>query len=377
MRYSCFHGKLLVFACIFLSMVLCACGYSKEEKRRMKEIQETGRLNGVRYVEEKYGFTPDILDVQVCMEYSNGGGAMGRANGYVLAVMKHEDKTFRVHISGEEAEPEGRDDYEYETVRKEAKGYFQQVLGYEVYDILMEYEEIKDGEACVPSCHKYNLISEPYEAGSFENMLQRYFFTIQIADCMDQDLTAMEAAYPFAAGFFRKYSEGWGNKAVLISYRSREDYEKGCDHTYGSYGILDFGIENDGLYIRSYAVFDGEEAKAQRFELLEYDGIILSGPCWEGGSGLTVFKGEHEWLELGETDKKAAEQVYSVVREYPGDTTVYLPVQEKRSRTVWIQHEYDKKWWQYESNVKLTKDKEYLFFTFLGIGGSSFDFVVD
>lgn len=32
----------------------------------MKEIQETGRQNGVRYVEEKYGITPDILDVQVC-----------------------------------------------------------------------------------------------------------------------------------------------------------------------------------------------------------------------------------------------------------------------------------------------------------------------
>ncbi len=38
---------------------------------------------------------------------------------------------------------------------------------------------------------------------------------------------------------------------------------------------------------------------------------------------------------------------------------------------MWIQHEYDKKWWQYESNVKLTKDKSICFLHSLESGGAA------
>ena len=107
---------LFCFALIFL----CSCDYSKEEKQRMEKIAELGKQNAKHYIKEKYGFFPEIDDVQICMERDDASSCSW-ANGYVLATMNTGEKIFKVHISGETPTLEGRDDFQFELIQKEAK----------------------------------------------------------------------------------------------------------------------------------------------------------------------------------------------------------------------------------------------------------------
>ena len=53
-------------------LFLWSCGYSGEEKQRMEEIARQGEENAEKYVQEKYGFVPEIEDVELCMERGDG-----------------------------------------------------------------------------------------------------------------------------------------------------------------------------------------------------------------------------------------------------------------------------------------------------------------
>ncbi|MCI8887652.1 MAG: hypothetical protein HFG70_06145 [Hungatella sp.] len=375
-RHS-FGPWVLGAACLLMAILLWGCGYTKEEKDRMKAIEIQGRENAENYIRGKYGFEPETEGIRLCMECDDGD-LVPWANGYVLADMSYEGKTFQVHISGEEPGAQGKDDYQYEMIVKEAGEYFEALLGYGLYDIYLEYTEPLKPDMSFPLCHKKNLIGEFYESGSFEELLCRCPSNIRIDDCMDQDLRGLEEENPDAASLLKKWAVDWGAKIVLISYKSREDYLKGYDHTYGRGGILDFDICNDGWYIRSYAAFEKDRMRAKAFEQQECYGMIFSCIDKEEGLDLAVNVGEREWMDLGETDRKPGSWVYSVESGHPGEITVYIPVQQsgKKGR-VFIQHLQDGRWWQYEANCKRTADKQYIFFTYYGIHEGGFDFMVD
>lgn len=55
----------------------------------------------------------------------------------------------------------------------------------------------------------------------------------------------------------------------------------------------------------------------------------------------------------------------------------YIPVERYgRGVSVFIQHFYDGRWWQYEEDTHLTTDKQYMIVTSVGYPDSSFDFAV-
>ena len=77
-------------------------------------------------------------------------------------------------------------------------------------------------------------------------------------------------------------------RIVLISYRSEEDYENGYTHTYGRGGLMDFDIEQDSLYIRSYMMFVEEGVEYNCFEIQEYDGILFGCIDKKAGADLLI-----------------------------------------------------------------------------------------
>ncbi len=366
------RGLAMMFVMLFF---LWGCGYPREEKERMEAIKKLGGENAVAYVEEKYGFTPETEDIQLCMERDDGERRPW-ANGYVLAVMRHEESIFHVHISGEETTRQGRDDFQNQLIVKEAREYFEALLGYEIYDVYLEYRENQEDDR-FPHCHQNGFISERYNSGDFERLLKAYSVSARIDDCGDRDLTDMRESRPQAAEFFEKYAADYGFQAVVISYRSQEDYHKGYEHTYGGGGLLDFDIWNDGLYICSYAAFYEEGERFCRFELQDFDGMIFSCVDREEGRDLRISRGERVWLELGDFKGEQVSQVYSVEKNRPGEVAVYIPAdQYGRNAAVYIQHVYDGKWWQYKDYTRLTRDKKYVIVTYHGISGSTFDFAV-
>ncbi len=366
---------LLLLTFSLVSVWACACGYSREEKQRMKGIQEQGGKNAVAYVEEKYGFTPKVKEVQVCTERDDAD-PVPWANGYVQVLMSDGEKEFKVHISGEGKTTEGRDDYQYVQIMEDAREYFEKLLGYEIYDLYVEYKENLDPNNLFPGCHEEDyFLNEAYEQGGFEAFIKEHPVNIRIDDCINQDFTCWGDGEN-ASRFFEEFARDYGMKAVLISYRSLLDYEKGYSHTYGRGGLLDFDIEEDGMYICSYAAFEEEERKLSRFELQEYDGMIFCCIDKEEGQDLVISAGQDPWLELGETTGEPLSKVYSADKKKPGDIIVYVPTETYgRQVSVFIQHVSDGKWWQYEDYTHLTKDKKYIVVSSLG-RDASFDFAV-
>lgn len=384
--WFCLRAAIIGIAAAAMCAGVWGCGYSREEKQRMEEIARLGEENAENYVMEKYGFAPEIEDVELCMEQGDGD-PLPWANGYVLAQVRQGDQTFKVHISGEEPLADGRDDFQRELIIKEGREFFESLLGYAVYDVYLEYGEeyggTRDGRngdghdgSRFPSCHEDGMLGELYEAGTFEAFVREHPMNVRIDDCTDRDLTMLGEENPGAAEFFGKCAADCGMKAILISYKSREDYERGYDHTYGRGGVMDFGIWNDGLYINSYGVFEEDRQELNRFELQEADGVIFG---WmEGDGDPEIGVGKRQWMELGETKGKPVSLVYSVDRDAKGEVTVYLPAERYgRGCFVFIQHVVGgNEWRQYEAGKEVTRDGRYVFVTYHGIPDSHFDLAV-
>ncbi len=363
-------GIIISLMCIFL----CACGYSKEEKMRMDHIEEQGKENAADYIRNKYGFIPEIVDTEICMEIGDTD-PLPWANGYVIVSMICGDKKFQVHINGEEPGLRGRDNFQQEQIRNEAEAYFRDLLGYDIYDIYLEYKEKERPDDSFPSCHVKYMLEKSYETGDFKNFMKEYSINIRIDDCENQDLTELERNKPAAVKCLQEYARESGMKAILISYKSEADYQNGYEHVYGRGGVLDFGIWDDGLYINSYASFEEEDMDACRFELQEYDGMVFCCIDREEGNDLIISKSQNKWMELEENSGNPLSEVYSINREDSGEITVYIPIERYgKSVSVFIQYFRENEWRQYECNMDVTRDKKYIFITYQGVYGGTFDF---
>lgn len=364
-RRFCLRAVLIGIGAAAMFAGLCGgCGYSREEKRRMEEIARLGEENAETYVMEKYGFAPVIESVELCTELGDSD-PVPWAEGYVLVRVRQGEQEFKVHISGEEPSVDGRDDFQRALIEEEGREFFENLLGYEVYDVYLEYGE--DG-----------MLGERYEAGTFEAFLRNHPMNVRIDDCTDRDLTEIREENPGAAAFLEECARDCGTKFILISYKSREDYDRGYDHTYGRGGVMDFEIWNDSLYINSYGVFEGEKRELNRFELQELDGVIFGCIDRSGGDDLEIGTGRRQWMELGETRGEPVLRVYSVDRDAKGEVAVFLPTElYGQSPSVFIQHVINgNEWRQYEAGRGVTRDKRYVFVTYHGIPDCHFDLAV-
>ena len=368
----------MIPVCLIISVFLAACGTSGEEKERMREIAETGEENAVNYIREKYGFEPEVLQTKACVIRDDTFGL--QTTGSAEVRMSCEGEEFTVYISGEKNTLEGMDDYQYDRIAEEAEAYFSSLLGYEIYDLYLEYREEQIQDSLYSDDQEMNMISELYQAGDFENFMKRHPVYCRIDDCLGQDFTEFAAANPDAAAFLENAAEHDGMRAVLISYKSREDYESGYSHTYGRGGLMDFNIGQDGLYIQSYAVFASEGMEYNRFEVQEYDGILFCCADKKPEEDLLIGRSTDIWQELGETKKAPVSEIYTAGRKEPGEITVYIPaerfLEQWKGKSVFVQYFEDGSWRQYEPNILYTADEKYIFFTYHNFSGGDFDFAV-
>ena len=359
---------------VFLSVsFLGGCGFSREERQQMKEISQTAKANAVNYILEKYGFTAEAVKADVCT-YRHEAFDHPSITGYAMVTMEYEGKKFKVHISGKADTTQGTDDFQHDVISEDAREYFSSLLGYEVYDIYLEYKD----KLIMGDQHEHNLINELYQTGEFGSFIQRYTISASVSDCKNQDFTDFPQTNPKTAAYLEECVEEYDTKVILISYRDEAAYQSGYVHTYGFGRILDFEIEKDGMYITSYIGFERDGIECNRFEVQEYDGIFISCDDRIEGNDLAVSSGQKEWMDLGETKKSPVSAVYSIQKEQSGEITVYIPYETFREdwkgRRVYIQHKYEGKWYQYDVILNRTKDGKYLFFNFYG--RESFDFAV-
>lgn len=369
---------VMVLLLIGFAVFLPACGTLKEEKERMQAMAAVGEANAVKYIREKYGFEPEVVQAKACTV--RDAGFKLQTTGSVDVWMAHGQQEFRVHISGEEEGKEGLDDYQYGLIKAEAKAYFSGLLGYEIYDLYLEYRDRQIAGDRYSDEQEENMLNGLYQEGGFGDFMEQHPVYCRIDDCLGQDLTGFAMANPDAAAYLEEAANHYGLRAVLISYKSQEDYGRGYAHTYGRSGLTDFGIEQDSFYIQSYAVFEEEGVKYRRFETQELDGIFFCCVDKGNGDGILAKSGKVTWQELGKTKKDPVSEIYSVAKEEAGEITVYIPEglfwEVWKGGTVYIQHYGNGRWWQYEPNIAYTRDKKYIFFTYHNVKGGGFDFAV-
>lgn len=379
-RYRKFSRAAVIIVVFFLcTLFMGACEYSREEKQQMQQISQTAKTNAVNYILEKYDFAAEAVKADVCTE-RDGAFAHPSITGCAVVTMEYEGNCFKVHISGEDDTTQGTDDFQYDVIAEDAKEYFASLLGYEIYDIYLEYKDEPIIGDPYSDRQERNLINELYQAGDFGSFIQRHPISVSLSDCKNQDFTDFPTRNPKITSYLEKCAEEYDTKVILISYRDEADYQNGYKHTYGSGRILHFDIEQDGMYISSYIGFEKDSTEYARFELQEYDGLFISCIDQADGYDLTVSRGQKEWLDLGETKKAPTSEVYTIQREQSGEITVYIPYErfweDWKGRRVFVQHETKDKWFQYDVNLTPTKDKKYLFFTYTNFSGEGFDFAV-
>lgn len=143
------NRKKVIFLSLLclLSLFFMACGYTPEEKKQMQEYEEQGEKNAIAYIEDKYGFTPQVQDLYV--DTAPAGPIPDfspDATGNVWVEFVHDGNVFNVFISGAEETLEGYDDYEAGKIADDLKADLEKRLGITIRDIHLSYNKNSDIE---------------------------------------------------------------------------------------------------------------------------------------------------------------------------------------------------------------------------------------
>ncbi|MBQ8843104.1 MAG: hypothetical protein IJZ65_10805 [Ruminiclostridium sp.] len=213
------------------SLLLTGCD-SKEQKAENEKNLRQAEKNAVAYIEEKYGFTPEIIE-SVLERY---GGLFGSTpHTSALIRMNHNSKDFSVYIDGSTKNTDGADNYQQE-------------------EIISELTEVIN--SVVPQIKSINISGGkaqdfyPVVEWNSENLYSEYFDGDNFAEVFDDEICYITADY-IEADFENLQENDFdfmlSNERVrlsLISYRTEKDY---CERP-------DYIVLTDSAGIKNYAI---------------------------------------------------------------------------------------------------------------------------
>lgn len=185
---------------VMSSIVFIGCGYTKEEQELMDKYEEIGESNAIKYVENKYGFTPKVIETK--NTYNEPGivpDFSPMANGTVLVTMEYGDKEFEVEITGEEESLDGADNYQKE-----------EILAYLNDYVVEHYPMVEEAEFYELEQDDY-YFSELLTGDNFKDYVEDYYVAIKLCD---KDVSEFPVA-EFGA-------ESNCSEISVINYRDKE-----------------------------------------------------------------------------------------------------------------------------------------------------------
>ncbi|MBO5266759.1 MAG: hypothetical protein J6B08_05610 [Ruminiclostridium sp.] len=244
------------------SLLLTGCD-SKEQKAENEKNLRQAEKNAVAYIEEKYGFTPEIIE-SVLERY---GGLFGSTpHTSALIRMNHNSKDFSVYIDGSTKNTDGADNYQQE----------------EIISALTEKlsEKAENTKGVVGEIKSINIDGgkvksfRPIVEWNCENLYSEYFDGENFAEVFGDEICCVTADY-IEADFENLQENDFdfllSNERVrlsLISYRTEEDYLNRPD--YGEFS--DFtGIKKHAILIEESFVFGKDGADHNEYVLGKHD----------------------------------------------------------------------------------------------------------
>lgn len=242
---------------------LTGCGYTEAEKAELQQYEKQGRQNALEYIEEKYGFQPKILDV-TCEKVNSSPipDFWPAPTGNVRVSMIVDNREFCVLISGNEETAAGYDDYQRDEIVEALEREMIEHTGLKAEELFVSYGYYRSTDLT----DKRNAMVNTYFNGSnLREIMEENDFSI-IYSYIDEDLSEISTEK-----IIQEIGEG---DYLLVSYRSKDDYENSDGHDYNIAGYpLAFDIEHNGIFIREFYFFSEQEDEYVVNHMGEYDGF--------------------------------------------------------------------------------------------------------
>lgn len=103
-----------IFLSLFIGILMLGLtGCGDKEKT---QIEKLGSSNAISYIEEKYGFTPEVISAEAQIKNSDPIPSIKEYNGYVDVKLKYNNKNFVVNIDGRKESKNGVDNYQQKEI---------------------------------------------------------------------------------------------------------------------------------------------------------------------------------------------------------------------------------------------------------------------
>lgn len=237
-------------------LLLNFCGYTKEEKKLIKEYETQGKENAINYIEDKYGFTPNIVKIEAIKEDPYMIPDFSTPpTGRVSLELSHNNKKFIVEIQGDRKTIDGGDNYQYEEIES---------------DIL---EIIKKDTNMDPYKHSINfgifttknLINEYYNKDNLNELIDSLNFNIVLEYINKPSLINND---------YKNITENFINCSQfgIINYKSMEQYNNKLEKMI-SFEMFDNYITGNAINI-DYAFFINQKNIVHyNMDMIEFDDI--------------------------------------------------------------------------------------------------------
>ena len=208
------NAKIKLTAAAFAAaalITLTSCGDSEEQKELNRQYIATAKTNALNYIQDKYGFEPEITDAVQEREY---GMFSSTPLTTVYVRMNYNNRNFGVYIDGASKNTDGYDNYQQEDLYEYLKSFIPEPIDMEL---------------------KGGVISTSYDDFEKEcvNMYQTYFDGTNIAEMFNEKGCSIYARYidkdfseisadDFPDDFFINEKV----KVTFYSYRSEDAYNK-------------------------------------------------------------------------------------------------------------------------------------------------------
>ncbi len=312
----------LVWMVLFMCICLTGCMRDEENEQDATEWREQAEELAVTYIEEKYGFTPEVVDSK-----SNNNDSVVPPSKYIpqtIVTLEYKDETFIVVADGSKSTTEKViDNYQAEEIRYAFQEYLSEYFQVPVYDIYLEAGR----SVTIPGKEfnmQYNFFHEYYDGTNLEELLTQHAIRayVKIVDnvSLDEFTSLTEDSVVFHPKtellITTHESEAAADNCILGTYFDKTiythamyildamDIRKGEITEYelsiGQYGDIYYSVP--GMNISEYSI------------VMDEDNVPMS--AWEHSSYTYEKTGDTAYFVLG-TFTKTSQKLYIY---YPQDS---------------------------------------------------------
>lgn len=248
-----FNMKLtaVVFATAVALISLTSCGDSEEQKKLNQQYIATAKSNALNYIQDKYGFEPEITDAVQEREY---GMFSSTPLTTVYVRMNYNNRNFGVYIDGASKNTDGYDNYQQEDLCEYVRKFIPEPVDIELKGgyVSTSYDNFE--KECV------NMYRDYFDGTNIAEMFEEKGCSIY-ARYIDEDFSEIKAE-DFPEDFF----ESEKVSVTLLSYRSAG--------TYGMYKAKGFKTnEESAIYLKSYCTLNKSETVKKSYLLGQIDNM--------------------------------------------------------------------------------------------------------